>query len=180
MTIKEKFYSSFTVLEDLSDRLIHRNTLAPYSVLRANTSKPKEDAIEAVDFCVIWDEVFDSRLARLILKIQRAKLFRPIKYISSRQGTLTVVVSDDFFFNSTAKEYESFCSKMDRLANNVENDPWVATVGILDLPTDIDPRCTDLLRLDPILSLITEEPLDVYDFLIDIDIKWELGIKNGA
>lgn len=146
-----------------------------YSVFRCaewfNVTRVVLSQAEIHDFAVIWDEDHDMRVIQVVEQMYMEGLLSPVQFIGERKAVLTVILAARFYFHGSEEIIRDYEARINRIAENLKFDSWIAEVGMFDRsqgsPHQNDPR-----------SIIAAEEHRVQTYLSNIDSLWNLGTKQ--
>ena len=154
----------FQSLHDETQPVGHFGRGTHYSVLRVpiwhdERLQPLAQG-ELLDFAIIWDEDHDERVIEPIEQMYFAGLLAPVRFISERKGTLSVLIDSQSasWEENTRRHYHA---AVKRIGQSLD-DPW---------PVIVDP--VGALRGES--SIVHGAAEDIATYLKNIQLLWKLG-----
>jgi len=154
----------FQALHDETGPVGHFGRGTHYSVLRVpiwhdERLQPLAQG-ELLDFAIIWDEDHDERVIEPIEQMYFAGLLAPVRFISERKGTLSVLIDSQ----SAAWEEKSrrnYLAAVNRISQSLD-DPWLVIVDPLGGSRGES-------------SIVHGAAEDIATYLKHIQLLWTLG-----
>lgn len=115
-----------------------------------------------LDFAVIWDEDHDDRVIQVIEEIYISGLLSPAIFVGEQKGSLSILTEAASKLSSEHGEQTDYQKAIENIAQNQENDPWVAYVS-------------------PYLSsrsIINDSDERVSLYLENLKQQWQLGVRD--
>jgi len=176
MTTPYQRYSTlFSTIYDQQNPVGHLGRGTHYSVFRCaewlDVTRTPLTTAEIHDFAVIWDEDHDARIFAVIEQMYMEGLLAPVQFIGERKGFLTVIVAAKFYWwGGDESSIQRYKDAIERIAQNVQDDPWPSEVGMFDRHPGSDHQN------DP-KGIIAADDRKVMAYLSNIDNLWHIGTK---
>lgn len=123
------------------------------------------------DFAVIWNNHHNEQVIPFIEEIYMAGLLSPARFIGEQEGTLTFVVTDEFWFQKTDQELDYYSFEIANLCRTISDGGWNSIVCSFEQAplAPPDPSYPD--------AIVSDDEYCVATYLQNISNLWKLGTR---